>query len=128
MLRALLPKLPPKAPNHLLGIGDVPSLDALIPLGIDTFDSSYPTKLARHGSLLTEQGMVKILHKSQKNAFVPIDPSCHCYTCQHYTRAYLQHLFKAKEQSALTLATIHNLSFMVELMKKYRELIKINLI
>ncbi|MDX8431435.1 MAG: tRNA guanosine(34) transglycosylase Tgt [Candidatus Algichlamydia australiensis] len=120
MLSQTVPRLPKEAPNHLLGIGDLPSLAASIPLGIDTFDSSYPTKAARHGTLLTKKGNLKISSGKYKNIFSPIEENCTCPTCKKYTLAYLHHLFKAKEITGLTLASIHNLHYMVELMKEYR--------
>lgn len=121
MLQFLMPLLPQDKPNHLLGIGDLESIQPIIELGIDTFDSSHPTRCARHGLLFTFSGFVKINHASNKDCFRPIDDACTCYTCQHFTRAYLQHLFKAGELSAYTLATIHNLHFMVQLMAEYRK-------
>lgn len=123
MLTNLMPHLPQDKPNHLLGIGDLNSLEPCIKLGIDTFDSSHPTRCARHGTLFTSHGNVKIEHASNKNNFGPIEQDCTCYTCTHYTRAYLYHLFKAKEMTGYTLATIHNLHFMVTLMQKYRNAI-----
>lgn len=123
MLSSLLPKLPDEAPNHLLGIADLESLESCVPLGIDTFDSSYPTKAARHGTLLTHTGGLKITRGKHRGEFEPIEEECSCYTCQHYTRAYIHHLFKAKEFTSMTLASIHNLHFMVELMSQYRNLI-----
>lgn len=120
MLSNLLPKLPQEAPNHLLGIADLESLEGCVPLGIDTFDSSYPTKAARHGTLLTRNGGMKITRGRHSGEFEPIENGCTCYTCQNYSRAYLHHLFKAKELTSMTLASIHNLHFMVELMKSYR--------
>ncbi|MEM7175243.1 MAG: tRNA guanosine(34) transglycosylase Tgt [Chlamydiota bacterium] len=120
MLTPTLLLLPKTAPNHLLGIADLESLEQCVPLGIDTFDSSYPTKAARHGTLLTKMGSLKIGHSTHRHAFIPLEPDCNCFTCQHYSRAYLHHLFKAKELSALTLASIHNLYFMVEKMRHYR--------
>lgn len=120
MLSSLLPKLPPEAPNHLLGIADLESLEACVPLGIDTFDSSYPTKAARHGTLLTSKGGMKITRGRHSGEFKPIEEGCSCYTCQNYSRAYIHHLFKAKELTSMTLASIHNLHFMVELMKSFR--------
>jgi len=115
MLTSLLPKLPDHAPNHLLGIADLESLKSCVPLGIDTFDSSYPTKAARHGTLLTKEGGMKIVRGRHSVEFQPIEEGCSCYTCQNYTRAYIHHLFKAKELTSMTLASIHNLHFMVEL-------------
>jgi len=128
MLECLLPKLPPSAPNHLLGIADLESLEACVPLGIDTFDSSYPTKAARHGTLLTHSGGMKISRGRHRDEFEPIQEGCTCLTCQNYTRAYLHHLFKAKELTAMTLASIHNLHYMVELMASYRQKISLNII
>ncbi len=112
--------LPPEKPNHLLGIGDIPSLNDLVPLGIDTFDSSYPTRAARHGLLLTKQGGVKIDQMVHRSIFQPIEADCLCPTCQRYSISYLHHLFKARELTAFTLATIHNLYFMVKLMERFR--------
>jgi queuine tRNA-ribosyltransferase len=121
MLTAMMPLLPEDKPNHLLGIGDLASIQPIVELGIDTFDSSHPTRCARHGLLFTFGGFVKIGHASNATNFRPIDDNCTCYTCQHFTRAYLHHLFKAAELSAYTLATIHNLHFMVQLMTEYRQ-------
>jgi queuine tRNA-ribosyltransferase len=121
MLGYTIPQLPYEKPNHLLGIGDLPAIEEIIPLGIDTFDSSHPTKCARHGHLFSSQGAVKITHGKHKMNFGPIDPQCSCYTCKNYTTSYVHHLFKAHEPIADTLATIHNVAFMVKLMKQYRQ-------
>lgn len=123
LLHNTLPHLPTHAPRHLLGIGDLPSLDACIPLGIDTFDSSYPTKLARHGVLLTRKGPLNLTKGEQKTNFGPLCEECTCPTCTKYAPAYLHHLFKAKEMAGLALASIHNVHFMVHKMKEYREMI-----
>lgn len=121
MLQALMPHVPDERPNHLLGIGDLESLHQCIPLGIDTFDSSYPTRAARHGLLLTKEGGSKVIRGEMAKRFEPIEKDCSCWTCQNFTLAYLHHLFKASELTAYTLATLHNLHFMVNLMKGYRE-------
>ena len=121
MLTSLKPHLPKNRPTHLLGIGDLSSLQACVPLGIDTFDASYPTKAARHGTLLTKKGPLKIIKGIYAKEFRPIEEDCACPTCQNYTLAFIHHLFKAKELTCLTLASIHNLYFMVELMKSYRQ-------
>ena len=128
MLQTTLPRLPPEKPNHLLGIGDLESLKQCVPIGIDTFDSSYPTRAARHGLLLTEDGGIKVGKSDHANCFAPIEHGCKCWTCQNYTLAYLHHLFKANELTAYTLASVHNLYFMVELMRRYREEISHNII
>lgn len=120
MLTHLMPCMPYDKPSHLLGIADLPSLEAVVPLGIDTFDSSHPTKCARHGLLYTTQGGLAVEKGVFKQDFTPIDATCDCYTCVHHTRAYLHHLFKAHELTAYTLATIHNVRFMINLMRYYR--------
>lgn len=120
MLTNLMPHLPYEKPIHLLGIADLESLENTIPLGIDTFDSSYPTKAARHGTLFTSTGPLKIAKSRYTGAYEPIEEGCTCPTCQNYTLAYISHLFKANELAGLTMATIHNLHFMVEKMKKVR--------
>jgi queuine tRNA-ribosyltransferase len=121
MLQSLKPHLPYDRPNHLLGIGDLLSLENAIPIGIDTFDASYPTKAARHGSLLTKNGHIKITKSIYAKAFEPIEKDCTCPTCRNYNLAFIHHLFKANEMTGLQLASIHNLHFMVNLMKNYRE-------
>lgn len=128
MLTHTMQFLPNDMPVHLLGIGDLESLDLSIPLGIDTFDSSYPTKAARHALIFTKEGGLKITKSSNALDFSPLEKDCQCFTCTHYTKAYLHHLFKAKELTGYTLATIHNLHFMVKLMEKYRELISQDMI
>ncbi len=120
MLKTLMPLLPEEKPNHLLGIGDLLSLDQAVTLGIDTFDSSHPTRCARHGLLFTSQGNLKITHSANKNNFGPIDPNCTCFVCKNHSLAYLHHLYKAHELTGYSLATIHNLHFMITLMTNYR--------
>ena len=120
MLEQMMPYLPPDKPNHLLGIGDLTSLEPCIKLGIDTMDSSHPTRCARHGLLFTNNGTIKILNAQYQQAFTPLDPECTCYTCSNYTIAYLRHLFKAHELAAYSLASIHNLHFMVQKMAALR--------
>lgn len=121
MLLQLMPHLPYDRPIHLLGIADIPSIDDSIPLGIDTFDSCYPSRVARHGLLFARSGHVKILQTRHREDTAPIDAECSCVVCQTHTRAYIHHLFKAHEASAWTLATIHNLTYMRDLMARYRE-------
>jgi len=120
LLRFVMPLVPGDKPNHLLGIGDLQSIPECVPLGIDTMDSSHPTRAARHGLLFTKQGQKRAVLSGHATTFRPIEDDCTCYTCQHYTLAYLCHLFKAHELTAFTLATIHNLHFMNNLMADYR--------
>ena len=121
LLSHTLPLLPEEKPNHLLGIGDLPSIERSIPLGIDTFDSSYPTRAARHGILLTARGDLNVTKAENAGKFSPIEAECCCPTCKRFTLAYIHHLFKAKELTGMSLATIHNLYFMVQYMQRYRE-------
>lgn len=114
------PHLDPLRPRHLLGIGDVESIKESVKWGLDTFDSSYPTRSARHGVVLTSKGPLNFTLGKQKTNFEPIDSECPCYTCRNYTVAYLHHLFKAKEATVLTLASLHNLTQMVKLMEDIR--------
>jgi queuine tRNA-ribosyltransferase len=121
LLTFVMPHLPTDKPNHLLGIADLPSIESSIPLGVDTFDSAYPTKAARHGLLLTKRGRVRAIAGGNASYHRPIEDDCTCSTCQRFTLSYLCHLFKAHELSAYTLATVHNLHFMVQLMADYRK-------
>ncbi|CDK30570.1 tRNA guanosine(34) transglycosylase Tgt [Candidatus Babela massiliensis] len=123
LINYTMPMLPEDKPNHLLGIGDLESIDACVRLGIDTFDSSHPTRCARHGQIFTSEGTVKILQNKYKLKFEPLDADCICYTCQNYTSAYIHHLFKAREMTGLALASIHNTHYMIKLMSNYRNLI-----
>ena len=105
--------------RHLLGIADVESLPYAVLNGIDTMDSSYPTKLARHGTLMTKDGLIRIKRGQHSKSFgMKIDFDCECSTCKTYDRAYLNHLFKANEHVALRLASVHNLYYINQRMSK----------
>ncbi|GMH81934.1 hypothetical protein TrVE_jg7737 [Triparma verrucosa] len=109
-------------PVHLLGIADESSILQTVSLGIDTYDSCFPTRLARHGTLLTRSGKLHIKSsKHSKSYGIPIDEECECETCKRYDRAYLNHLLKAKEPVFYELATQHNLRYMNDLMEGIRE-------
>jgi queuine tRNA-ribosyltransferase len=117
-------ELPEGKPRHLLGIGEPADLILGIENGADTFDCVAPTRLARNGSVYTRnQGRLNLLNAQFIDDFSPLDPRCGCYTCTTYTRAYLAHLFRAKEMLAGTLASIHNLYFVVNLVKEARQAI-----
>lgn len=113
--------LPEDKPRHLLGIGEPSDLFGGIENGVDLFDCVAPTRIARNGTLYTNDGRLNILNAQFREDFSPIDKECACYTCQNYTRAYVAHLFRAKEMFAATLASIHNLYFIVNLVKKIRQ-------
>ena len=115
------PNLPPAFPRHLLGIADIPSINHGVTFGIDTFDSCYPTKAARHGVVFIGDEKLKLTSGRFKDDFTPIAEQCPCWTCQHYTKAFLHHLFKAYEPSAHALATIHNIRAMMDKMADLRQ-------
>jgi queuine tRNA-ribosyltransferase len=109
-------------PRHLLGIADEESIRNAVPLGVDTLDSCYPTRLARHSTVLNRNGHFHLKNSACRTAYgVPIDDKCSCSTCQHYDRAYLWHLYKANEQVGVTLSTIHNIHYMNDMMAELRE-------
>ena len=113
--------LPEEKPRHLLGIGEPDDLFMAVENGCDLFDCTGPTRLGRTGTLYTRKGKIHILNKEYRDDFAPINEECECDTCQHYTRAYVAHLFHAKEMLAGTLASIHNLHFLVKLVDDMRE-------
>lgn len=112
--------LAPLKPVHLLGIGDVNSIEACLSKGIETFDSAYPTRVARHGTLLTSDGPLIIKNGLYKEDTRAVDPLCDCYTCKNYSRAYLHHLFKSFEPVGPQLASVHNIRYMMKMMERAR--------
>jgi len=121
-VRWVVEELPENKPRHLLGMGNqVSDLFLGIEYGIDTFDCIAFTRQARNGGLYTATGRINITNAKFKEDFTPIDPDCKCYTCKNYTRAYINHLFKANEMLAYTLASIHNEYFVVHLVDTIRE-------
>lgn len=120
-LKWIIPNLPDEKPRHLLGIGYLKDIKEAIRQGIDLFDCVYPTRLARHGAFLTNRGELNIFKSEYKSDKNPIMKNCECYVCQNYSRAYLQHLFKAKEMLAGRLATYHNLWFMFKFIEKIKK-------
>ncbi|OGB90018.1 tRNA guanosine(34) transglycosylase Tgt [candidate division WOR-1 bacterium RIFCSPHIGHO2_01_FULL_53_15] len=120
MLDVVTDILPEKAPRHLMGVGYASDILGAVKLGADLFDCVIPTRLARHGSFLTYEGKISIrLNKFEKD-FTPIDPDCDCYACRNFTRAYIRHLFWAREITAMHLLTVHNLRFYMRMMAKVR--------
>lgn len=112
--------LPEEKPRHLLGIGGVADLFSAVENGCDTFDCVSPTREARTGSLYTKKGRVNITNARFRTDFSPLEKDCPCYTCINFTRAYLAHLFRSQELLGYTLASIHNLSFFIGLVKNMR--------
>ena len=116
-------ELPPEKPRYLMGCGPPLDIFEAIERGVDMFDCVMPTRNARNASLMTSEGVVIIKNARFATDFSPLDPECDCLTCRNYTRAYLRHLFKAGEITALRLATLHNLSFMLTLLVQIRDAI-----
>ena len=113
--------LPENKPRHLLGMGSQPAdLFLGVEYGVDTFDCVAPTRQARNGALYTLDGRINIGNARFRQDFAPIDAECDCYTCQNYTRAYLNHLFKSEEILGATLASIHNERFVVRTVDQIR--------
>ena len=113
-------ELPDDRPRHLLGIGEPGDLFAGVAAGADTFDCVSPSREARNSAVYTSTGRFNLTGSAHRRDFGPIDADCDCYTCTHYTRAYLHHAFKAKEMVSATLATVHNLHFTVSLVDRMR--------
>ena len=113
--------LPEDKPRHLLGIGEPQDLFEAVEAGCDLFDCIAPTRMGRHGTLHTKNGKINIKNAKFKQDFTPIDEGCICYTCTHHTKAYLAHLFRSGEMTAATLASIHNLHFILRLTEQIRQ-------
>jgi queuine tRNA-ribosyltransferase len=124
MLEATVPLLPADKPRYLMGVG---SPDALLDgaiRGIDMFDCVLPTRIARNGTVMTSAGRLVVRNAANTRDFSPLDPQCSCYTCRHYTRAYIRHLIHADETFGIRLTTYHNLHFLLELMRGVRQAIR----
>ena len=117
------PLLPPDRPRYLMGTGMPDDLVECVARGIDMFDCVLPTRNARNGQLLTSRGPMVIKNARYAEDPAPPDPDCACYTCRHFSRAYLRHLYIAGEMTAATLNSIHNLFFYLDLMRRIREAI-----
>ncbi|GAB3040693.1 tRNA guanosine(34) transglycosylase Tgt [Sediminivirga luteola] len=124
IVRWVSEELPEDKPRHLLGISEPDDLFTSIENGADTFDCVSPSRVARNAAVYTADGRFNISGARYKKDFGPIDPECGCYTCAHYSRAYLHHLFKAKEMLFSTLCTIHNEHFIVHLVDRIRDSIE----
>ena len=118
-----LPRLQDTKPKYIMGTGTPEDLVELVALGADMFDCVLPTRNARNGQLFTSWGTLNICNSRFKNDTDPIEKECSCYTCRNYSRAYLRHLYMAKELLAYRLNTIHNVYYYLNLMKKIRKAI-----
>ncbi len=113
--------LPENKPRYLMGVGRPENILEAIEKGVDMFDCVMPTRNARNAYLFTSRGILTIRNAIYKKDFTPVDENCDCYTCRNFSRAYLRHLFNANEILALTLSTIHNLTFYLNLVRTARE-------
>ncbi|UOF92733.1 tRNA guanosine(34) transglycosylase Tgt [Fodinisporobacter ferrooxydans] len=124
VLEYTTPLLPKDKPRYLMGVGSPDDLFEGVERGIDMFDCVLPTRIARNGTCMTSIGKLVIRNAQYAKDFSKLDPNCSCYTCSNYSRAYIRHLLKADEIFGLRLTTIHNLYFLIELMKKIRQAIE----
>ena len=121
MLDYTLPYLPEDKPRYEMGIGAINDIFEAVERGVDMFDCVLPTRIARHGTLMTSQGRINIKKNIYKNDFTSLDPECDCECCRNYTKAYLNHLFRCEEGLGNRLMSIHNLRFLIKLMEGIRE-------
>ena len=124
MIKSSVKYLPEDKPRYLMGVGSIDYILTGIENGIDMFDCVLPTRLARHGAVFTKHGRLNIKNEIYKEDFHPIEKDCDCYTCKHFSRAYLRHLYVANEDLYKRLLSIHNIRFLVRLVEDAREAIE----
>jgi len=124
MIEETVALLPEDRPRYLMGVGSPEDIIEGVTRGIDIFDSSLPTRVARNGTLLTRLGRKNVRNAAYDRMEQPVDPDCDCYTCRSFSAAYLHHLFDCQELLAYRLATIHNLTFISQLMYEIRDAIQ----
>ena len=120
VLEMLVPLMPADRPRYLMGVGRPEDIVAAVLRGIDMFDCVMPTRHARNGHLFTAAGVINIRNSAYASDLAPVDAACHCYTCRHFSRAYLRHLDRCNEILGARLNTIHNLHFYMGLMRALR--------
>ena len=125
VLDKLTPQLPAEKPRYLMGVGTPLDIVEAVARGVDLFDCVLPSRNARNGHLFTSTGVVRIRNSQYRQDLEPLDASCDCYTCQHYTRAYLHHLDKCNEILGARLNTLHNLRYYQRLMSDLRMAIEV---
>jgi len=123
MLDEIRPYMPENKPRYLMGVGTPDCFIEGVIRGVDMFDCVLATRIARNGSVMTSRGRVVVKNGKYARDFTPMDDRCDCYACQNFTRAYIRHLFNAKEITAGRLASIHNLRFLIHMMEEIREAI-----
>ena len=123
MLEEIMPFMPQDKPRYLMGVGTPDCFIEGVLRGVDMFDCVLATRIARNGSVLTSKGRVVVKNGKYSHDFSPLDEACDCYACKNFTRAYIRHLFNAKEITGGRLASIHNLRFLIHMMEEIREAI-----
>jgi queuine tRNA-ribosyltransferase len=123
VIDAVVPYLPEDKPIYLMGVGTPANILEAVSRGVDFFDCVLPARNGRHGHVFTKYGKINIMNAKFELDSAPIDEGCECPTCKHYTRAYIRHLFKAKEMLAMRLCVLHNLYFYNKLMQDIRDAI-----
>jgi queuine tRNA-ribosyltransferase len=119
------PFLPENKPRYLMGVGLPEDILESVERGMDMFDCVIPTRYARSATLFTRRGRIRLTNKNYRRDFFPIDPSCSCYACRNFSRAYIHHLFNANEVLSAILASIHNVTFYLNMMAEIRESIEL---
>ncbi len=115
--------LPEEKPRYLMGVGKPEDILQAIERGVDMFDCVIPTRNARNGQVFTRKGKLVIRNARYKRDSLPLDPECNCYTCQHFSRAYIHHMFRVNEVLGLRLATLHNIHFYMQIVQEARHAI-----
>jgi queuine tRNA-ribosyltransferase len=118
------PQLPADKPRYLMGMGRPSDLLVGVLAGVDLFDCTLPTRNGRNGTFFTSRGLLRIRNAAHAGDSRPVDEACSCYTCRHFSRAFLRHLFLAREMNAAILASLHNVAFYLKLMKDVRKAIQ----
>lgn len=124
MIEDAIRYLPTNKPRYLMGVGSLDYILGGIERGVDMMDCVLPTRIARHGALMTSQGRINIRKAQYKEDFTPLDPECDCFTCKHYTKAYLHHLFMCNEEFGKRLNSIHNIRFLIKVVEGARKAIQ----
>lgn len=124
MIEDAIRYLPSDKPRYLMGVGSLDYILGGIERGIDMMDCVLPTRIARHGALMTSTGRINIRKACYKEDFTTLDPECDCYTCKHYTKAYLHHLFMCQEEFGKRLNSIHNIRFLIKIVEGARKAIQ----
>ena len=124
MVEYSVPYLPKDKPRYLMGVGSIDYILEGIAMGVDMFDCVLPTRIARHGALMTSKGRVNIRDLKYAEDFSSLDNECDCYCCKNFTKAYLRHLYKCDEILGKRLLSIHNIRFLIKMMEEARQAIK----